>query len=165
MTKDSDKELKTQIGNPARTFEKKLSKIEASQEEPGRLQEGSVHGEQHPEGAGTGERARSDSQSCKGVKSIGGCKLLVKSKLPGVAVSPLDLGKYAISKLPYPNWGVIWISLCGRDGLRRLRCRMIACRLLPLFRYSWYTLDRWSHRRSRAAVCYLAGIGWTMFHR
>ena len=89
----SYKELKTQIGNPARTFKKKLSKIEASQEETGRLQEGSVHREQHPEGAGTGERASSAQQTCKEVKSIGGCKLLMRSKLPGVAVSPSDLGK------------------------------------------------------------------------
>ena len=52
-------ELKTPLQNQARTFEKRLSKIEASREGTGGLQEGSVGGDQplYSEGAGTGERA------------------------------------------------------------------------------------------------------------
>ena len=80
--------LKALLENQARTFEEKLSKIEASREETGRLQEGMETSILKVLGLVGVQSLLHPAVGMNESTSIVCYKLLVRSRLPGVAVSP-----------------------------------------------------------------------------
>ena len=74
----------------------------------------------------------------------------------------LRVERYA-SQLQTSHFYRPWVF--GRDSVRNAWRGGSVAVLTDVDRYSCHTLDRWSHRRARAAVCRLAGVGHMIIHR